>query len=153
MLILLPVGDDAVTRVWSLYEGGQPSHRIRTQPRAHSTDFPRPIYASNWGGRAGQSALLIAVGGDMNVYNLTSWDLTYSRSSTLVLSLWDPVAMSLCDSSYNSTYLRNGAPRSVNCGYCSTRYWYLFTDAALKWSYHMSWILILFCCLRINNKS
>jgi len=48
-------------------------NQIRVTSDCNSTngvDFPRVVYSNSWGGRAGNSALIFAVNGDLLVHEL-----------------------------------------------------------------------------------
>uniref|UniRef100_A0A915PXQ1 Uncharacterized protein n=1 Tax=Setaria digitata TaxID=48799 RepID=A0A915PXQ1_9BILA len=67
--ILFSATSDGMTRAWSTYDGQKlcefPSHDPRNSSRK-----PKLAYASNWGGFAGNAAILIATGSDFHVHEL-----------------------------------------------------------------------------------
>uniref|UniRef100_A0A915P250 Uncharacterized protein n=3 Tax=Meloidogyne TaxID=189290 RepID=A0A915P250_9BILA len=78
---IFAVGEDLIVRGWSLHTGEllcvvrSPAvhNQIRVTSDCNSTngvDFPRVVYSNSWGGRAGNSALIFAVNGDLLVHEL-----------------------------------------------------------------------------------
>ncbi|KAJ1374899.1 hypothetical protein KIN20_038010 [Parelaphostrongylus tenuis] len=64
------VGSDGCTRGWSLSSGQQLCAVPCPRPVDDRTDFPRVAYSSSWGGRAGSSALVLAVGDSLRIHHL-----------------------------------------------------------------------------------
>ncbi|KAL3102028.1 hypothetical protein niasHS_003437 [Heterodera schachtii] len=84
------VGEDATVRGWSLHTGEllcsvtspkthqrnplsyeqQLSMSTNDHPAISGVDFPRVAFSSSWGGRTGNSALILAVDGDLLVHEL-----------------------------------------------------------------------------------
>uniref|UniRef100_F1KW35 WD repeat-containing protein n=1 Tax=Ascaris suum TaxID=6253 RepID=F1KW35_ASCSU len=65
------VGEDGTSRGWSLRSGDLLCAVPSPRPIEQRTDFPRLVYSENWAGRAGNSAIVIAVEGDIRVHELT----------------------------------------------------------------------------------
>ncbi|KAK5980978.1 WD repeat-containing protein [Trichostrongylus colubriformis] len=64
------VGSDGCTRGWSLASGDLLCAVPCPRPVDDRTDFPRVLYSSAWGGRAGSSALVLAVGDSLRIHHL-----------------------------------------------------------------------------------
>nr|CDJ86056.1 unnamed protein product [Haemonchus contortus] len=64
------VGSDGCTRGWSLASGDLLCAVPCPRPVDDRTDFPRVVYSSAWGGRAGSSALVLAVGDSLRIHHL-----------------------------------------------------------------------------------
>ncbi|MFH4982380.1 hypothetical protein AB6A40_009089 [Gnathostoma spinigerum] len=64
------VGEDGTARGWSLHSGNLLCAVPSPRPIEHRTDFPRVVFSESWGGRAGNSAIVLAVGGDLRVHEL-----------------------------------------------------------------------------------
>lgn len=64
------VGEDGTARGWSLRTGDLLCAVPSPRPIEQRTDFPRIVYSENWGGRAGNSAIILAVEGDIRVHEL-----------------------------------------------------------------------------------
>ncbi|KAL7075916.1 hypothetical protein ACQ4LE_004413 [Meloidogyne hapla] len=77
---IFAVGEDSIVRGWSLHTGELlcvvRSPAVHNQIGAsncgsiNGVDFPRVTYSNSWGGRAGNSALIFAVNGDLLVHEL-----------------------------------------------------------------------------------
>ncbi|VDK19996.1 unnamed protein product [Anisakis simplex] len=65
------VGEDGTSRGWSLRTGNLLCALPSPRPIEQRTDFPRIVYSENWAARAGNSAIVIAVEGDIRVHQLT----------------------------------------------------------------------------------
>ncbi|KAE9417244.1 hypothetical protein Angca_007591 [Angiostrongylus cantonensis] len=63
-------GCDGCTRGWSLSSGQQLCAVPCPRPVDDRTDFPRVVYSSSWCGRAGSSALVLAVGDSLRIHQL-----------------------------------------------------------------------------------
>ncbi|EYC27967.1 hypothetical protein Y032_0008g270 [Ancylostoma ceylanicum] len=64
------VGSDGCTRGWSLASGDQLCAVPCPRPVDDRTDFPRVVYSSAWAGRAGSSALVLAVGDSLRIHHV-----------------------------------------------------------------------------------
>ncbi|CAI4230297.1 unnamed protein product [Auanema sp. JU1783] len=67
---LFAVGEDEVTRGWSLATGDMLCEIPSPCPSPGRTDFPRVVYNDSWGGRVNNPALIIANGNSCRVHPL-----------------------------------------------------------------------------------
>ncbi|KAH7724548.1 Protein F47D12.9 a [Aphelenchoides avenae] len=67
---LFAVGEDATARGWSLYSGDLLCSIPCPRTVETVSDFPRVVYSDKWGGVNGNSAVVLAVDGDLRVHEL-----------------------------------------------------------------------------------
>lgn len=68
--ILILVGEDGVARGWSMRTGALLCALPSPRPVEQKSEYTRIVYSDRWGGRAGNSAVVLAVTGDIRVHEL-----------------------------------------------------------------------------------
>ncbi|VDD91237.1 unnamed protein product [Enterobius vermicularis] len=64
------VGEDGVARGWSMRTGALLCALPSPRPVEQKSEYTRIVYSDRWGGRAGNSAVVLAVTGDIRVHEL-----------------------------------------------------------------------------------